>query len=394
MTVVPATGATGRAVDGLVLSTPDAFLASVPHMVGFDCADSVVLVGLGPNPGDRTDRSGMVRLVQRFDTPPLDTSGGDLESIARAAAEPMAKSGSTEVIVAVFGGTPAPGADLPSAVLVDELLTRIDDAGLGVRDALFTDGTSRWSYGCDNPSCCPPEGRVIPETTRTLVAAEFAGVGAAMAPSRAALVDEIAPDRARIAAIDSFTADLRPTAGAASEGLEQWRDSTIEHLTAVAASADAPVGPREAAWALQGLHDIRVRDTFLWDIAQPGTDTRAVADRLADLVRCAPPGQVAPAATVLAIAQWSSGDGARANVALDRAQADDPDYSLAHLVGSALRSGLPPSTWAASLADLDRDTCRHGTRELASPAPAPAAAAPAPVLDPYGVTGPSTGLAS
>ena len=74
MTVVPATGAAGRAVDRLVLSTPDAFLASVPHMVGFDCADSVVLVGLGPNPADRSDRSGMVRLVQRFDTPPSDTA--------------------------------------------------------------------------------------------------------------------------------------------------------------------------------------------------------------------------------------------------------------------------------------------------------------------------------
>jgi hypothetical protein len=130
-------------------------------------------------------------------------------------------------------------------------------------------------------------------------------------------------------------------------------------------------------------------------MAQPGTDTHAVSDRLADLVRCAPPGQVAPAATVLAIAQWNSGDGARANVALDRAQADDPDYSLAHLVGTALRSGLPPSTWAASLADLDRDTCRHGTKQAAPAAPASAAAAvPTQVLAPYGVTGPSSGMAS
>ena len=115
MTVVPATGVAGRAVDRLVLSTPDAFLASVPHMVGFDCADSVVLVGLGPNPADRTDRSGMVRLVQRFDTPPSGMATEDLASIARSAAEPMARSGSTEVIVAVFGATPAPGAELPSA---------------------------------------------------------------------------------------------------------------------------------------------------------------------------------------------------------------------------------------------------------------------------------------
>ena len=391
MTVVPATGTAGRAVDRLVLSTPDAFLASVPHMVGFDCADSVVLVGLGPNPADRSDRSGMVRLVQRFDTPPLDTSGGDLVSIARAAAEPMVRSGSTEVIVAVFGATPEPRGELPSAPLVDELMARVDDAGLGVRDALFTDGTSRWSYGCDNPDCCPPEGRVIPETTRTLVAAEFAGVGAAMAPSRAALGDEIAPDPVRIAMVAAVAGEYQPPAGG-TKGLEEWRDSAIDHLTTLTQDADAAVGPHDGATALQGLTDIRVRDTFLWDIAQPVTDQRAVADRLADLVRCAPAGLVAPAATALAIAQWSSGDGARANVALDRAQADDPEYSLAHLVGTALRSGLPPSAWAASLADLDRDTCRHGMPPVAPPRPA--AHAPSPAVAPIPMPGPCTGMAS
>ena len=293
----------------------------------------------------------------------------------------------------MFGAPPTPGPELPSAVLVDELLARIDDAGLGVRDALFTDGTSRWSYGCHNPSCCPSEGRVIPESTRTLVAAEFAGVGAAMAPSRAALAEEIAPDPARIAPVESLSAELRPPAGGVTEDLEAWRDSAIDHLTGITRATDAHVGPRDGAAALQGLRDIRVRDTFLWDMAQPGTDTRAVTARLADLVRCAPPGMVAPAATALAITQWSNGDGARANVALDRAQADDPDYSLAHLVGTALRSGLPPSSWAASLADLDRDTCRHGTHRPAPCAPA-LAAAPTPDLAPRGVLGPSSGMAS
>ena len=64
---------------------------------------------------------------------------------------------------------------------------------MGVKDALFTDGISRWSYGCDNPTCCPPEGRVIPAEVRTHVAAEFAVAGAAMLPNRDALVREVAP---------------------------------------------------------------------------------------------------------------------------------------------------------------------------------------------------------
>ena len=201
-----------------------------------------------------------------------------------------------------------------------------------------------------------------------------------MAPSRAALADEIAPDPVRIAAVAAIAGEHQPPAGG-TEGLEEWRDSAIDHLTTLTQDAEEAVGPHDGATALQGLTDIRVRDTFLWDMAQPGTDPRAVADRLADLVRCAPAGLVAPAATALAIAQWSGGDGARANVALDRATADDPEYSLAHLVGTALRSGLPPSTWAASLADLDRDTCRHGMPPVAPPAPA--AHAPSPAVAPH-----------
>lgn len=395
MTVVPTAGAAGRAVDRLVLSGPDAFLASVPHMLGFDCKDSVVLVGLGPNPDDPADPAAMVRLVQRFDTPGTDALPVDVASIARSAVTPIARSGSTEVIVAVFGPAPPHGAGLPSAALVDDLLAAVDDAGLGVRDALFTDGTSRWSYGCADPACCPQEGRVIPEATRTLVAAEFAGVGAAMAPSRAALSDEIAPDPARVAAVASRVADVAAPHGDAV-ALEGWRDRAIEHLTALDRTAGAPPGPKDAATALHGLADVRVRDTFLWDAAQTGTDPRALAPRLAELVRCAPPGLVAPAATVLAIAQWTAGDGARANVALDRATADDPDYSLAHLVGAALRSGLPPSTWAASLAGLDRDTCRHGTHQPTAPSPTPTQPRPAAAHPPVdsGLLGPSPGLAS
>jgi hypothetical protein len=71
---------------------------------------------------------------------------------------------------------------------------------------------------------------------------------------------------------------------------------------------------------------------------------------------------------------WLGGDGARANVALDRALADDPDYSLGLMVSAALRSGLPPQSWRDAMSGLTRDTCRHG---MDRPVPAPTPAAPA-----------------
>jgi hypothetical protein len=45
----------------------------------------------------------------------------------------------------------------------------------------------------------------------------------------------------------------------------------------------------------------------------------------------------------LASCAWQNGDGALANVALDRALADSPQYSMAQPLREALDSGAPPS---------------------------------------------------
>lgn len=361
--------------DTLTLSSPDAFLASVPHMLGFACDDSVVLVGLGP---DGSGRASQVLLTQRFNTPPGTFDIESVRELARAAAEPMARAGSTEVIIAVFGTqAPAPGGELPSGQLVDELVTALDEERMGVKDALYTDGISRWSYGCDNPACCPPDGRVIPAEVRTHVAAEFAVAGAAMMPNRDALLAEVAPAESAIRdRVHTCLETARIAAGSSPQALEAWRDTAIADVTETI-NTDRLMPPEAAAKALAGLGDIRVRDTVLWDLSHTPDGPRAAVDGLSALVRSAPDGHVAPAATVLAVAHWLGGDGARANVALDRALADDPVYSLGQMVSAALRSGLPPQSWRNAMAGLDRDTCRHGM-DRPHPAPAPPVPSVAP----------------
>lgn len=48
-------------------------------------------------------------------------------------------------------------------------------------------------------------------------------------------------------------------------------------------------------------------------------------------------------ASLFAFCAWQAGDGAPANVALDRALANNPRYSMALLLREALDSGAPPS---------------------------------------------------
>jgi hypothetical protein len=101
------------------------------------------------------------------------------------------------------------------------------------------------------------------------------------------------------------------------------------------------MGPEFAAWLTIALRELRVRDDA-WARMVP--EYNAAHTRLwADLTRLAQPGYVAAPAALLAFVAWQAGDGALANIALDRALADNPRYSMARLLRRALDSGAPPS---------------------------------------------------
>jgi hypothetical protein len=96
-----------------------------------------------------------------------------------------------------------------------------------------------------------------------------------------------------------------------------------------------------AAWVTVALRELRVRDDA-WARMLP-KHSSAHSRLWADLTRLAQPGYVAAPASLLAFVAWQQGDGALANVALDRALADNRRYSMAKLLRRALDSGAPPS---------------------------------------------------
>jgi hypothetical protein len=89
------------------------------------------------------------------------------------------------------------------------------------------------------------------------------------------------------------------------------------------------------------LRDLRVRDDA-WARMDPA-HVDAHLRLWIDVTRRAQPGYVAAPAALLAFVAWQSGDGALANVALDRALADDPRYSMALLLRQVITAGAPPS---------------------------------------------------
>jgi hypothetical protein len=86
-----------------------------------------------------------------------------------------------------------------------------------------------------------------------------------------------------------------------------------------------------------------VRDLVWCDIRRENVDGHVALWR--EVVRHSPEPLVAPAAGLLAFAAWLSGDGALAWCAVDRCLCADPDHVLGQLVGEALTTAMPPSSW-------------------------------------------------
>jgi hypothetical protein len=131
------------------------------------------------------------------------------------------------------------------------------------------------------------------------------------------------------------------------------------------------IGPESAAWLTVALRELRVRDDA-WARMLP--EYNAAHTRLwADLTRLAQPGYAAAPASLLAFVAWQAGDGALANVALDRALADNQRYSMARLLRRALDSGAPPSVARLPMSP-EQVAASYDAQEAAADAEAAAAA--------------------
>jgi hypothetical protein len=252
-------------------------------------------------------------------------------------------------LVVVYTEAAHPLGDLPRRALVEELERAFP---MPVRDAVLVTAERLWSYLCDDPRCCPPEGRRRdPDSPGTVaVAAANALHGTAVLPSREAVVASVAPVSG-ITAVSMRQAIDRAWARRDSDGPEAFRRSV---LTLAAELSDRYAEPPsrltddDAATLTVGLHDVRVRDELMCWCLDRGDGMRSL---LGDVVRRAQPPDDAPACTLLAWVSYLQGDGVVTVSALGRALSSDRSYRLAALLGQALESQLTPTR----LRELARD---------------------------------------
>ncbi len=265
------------------------------------------------------------------------------------------------------------GPDAAATPVIRALERELKRRRIHIREMLRADGGRYWSYLCDNPLCCPPDGTPY-EITTTAVAAKATVTGRVVLPNREAVVRTLDPPVGLALAAMRVATDR---AGVRLCGLLERRNGrTLLDEAGEAAIREAlarytegePGRPsrlddEEIAWLSLLLQTLSVRDRAWQRIDAGGRPVWPVHERLWHdvLIRCEP-GLAAPAGVLLAYTLWRSGDGIRAGVAVERALDADPDYSAAHLMGSVLANAVPPSTLAKVRRRRNQPRSRAGHR--------------------------------
>jgi len=335
---------TGGSATPTRVGSPGELIRAVPYLLGFHPdPGSLVLVGL---------RAGRVIVSARVDLPDLApaTVGQVLVALRRGEADSYLGIVYTTPDAATTG---AATGSLPHADLITALAALAGEHGPALADALLVAGGRFWSYLCDDPACCPPQGRLVDPSTGA-VEAQAVWAGIAPLPDRAALAATLDPVPAQVgpgllAAAERDATDARTSTGGSARFARAAVRALYAAARTLAATADA--GPSDAGLSDEVLSDevvarlgvalevIGVRDA-VWLAQDAG---RLDGDQLWRQLAQRLPGEYAAAPLFLAgWTAWRAGDGALANIAAERAVTVDPAYSAAQLLQTVLQEGIDP----------------------------------------------------
>lgn len=339
----------------VTVSDPGELVAALPALLGFRPRSSLVAMALGGASGAR------LGLTLRIDLPPPEHIAAAADSVVRGVLLDCPVGAAVLVI--------APGGDAgpPAAPLVELVVAGLESRGVDVPIALWagsTDGGSAWH--CYDPCAC---GGIVPGGGETPLVVAAVAEGRIVRADRAELERLVAPaDEVRIrrreallmTAIDAECRSDPVVEGAtgahdddpAAEVIRGIAalDGALDAMVAALAAGDAePTLGDECVLALvRAFHLPLVREAA---IASCTGSRPAAAEALwAALARETPDPEAAEPAALLALTALLRGDGALANIALDRAEAAWAGHRLTATLRGLAAVGTRPSELRAVLA--------------------------------------------
>lgn len=309
----------------LVVNTPDELLAAVPHILGFNPEESIVLLPLRPG-----------LPVTRVDMPETTS---DREKVWDALCGPYGRYARPGAGVAILCFTEN---RLFARLGSEDLSDRLQGLGISTHVRLWSDG-DRWREF--NSGATGLQTHAAAE--RIAAAAVLAGVAQPVV-NRAALAASLVGDRVPIARLIPAA---RAAAQAGSPAVEnEWALGRLHRFHADGNRLSDVDGAR----MLVALETLSTRDAVWDDISAENTSSHVAI--WSDLTRRGPDDVRAAPASLLGFSCWVRGDGAKAWCALDQVPVHPP-YPMAAVVASALENGIHPREWQRRQTQLRDPIC-------------------------------------
>ncbi|GIJ49380.1 hypothetical protein Val02_62660 [Virgisporangium aliadipatigenens] len=321
------------------ISNPNDLLGLIPYILGFEPADSLILIGV---------HHGSIAVSGRLDLPDANAPDPLHDTAAALLTRRLIEAGAGMRVLAVGYGTAE-----PVEPAITTAVAQLEDAGIPTDVALrVTDGRF-WAL---HEPTWPADGVPFdPSASAAAASAVYAGLVAL--PSRDSIAESLAPvtgaarDRMTEATGAACTM-LLDILGATDDRTDdevldtpEWRNVLTAGRNCLASAAEkyrnaTAVDDDHAALltvllALKPLRDNAIRATTAdaWQITM-----------WSDLVRRAEPAFVTNPAVLLTLCALQSGNGVLANVAVDRAVRSNPDDRFAGLLAHAVVAGIDPQT--------------------------------------------------
>lgn len=299
------------------ITTVDDLVAAVPHMLGFEVTESLVVVGHDGTP------------VARIDHP---HGSGDLLDAAACLGAAYRQHGGT---VSLLSFTEHARDARDVLTCVSAVLSEV----CVVQALIHVRPTGAWAEHVTGVT------GTLSEEVRTRMAAEFVSHGCrAPLSSREDLQRSLLGDSAPV---EAWRAERR-TALDAGRHDRVWLDTEIAWAMQTVASFhtdQAALDDHTAARLLVTLTCEDARSAVALDLTRDRA--QASVDLWRDLTRRAPVDLRTGPALMLAVAAWLAGDGALSWVAYETA--DNPQHTLARVVSRVLTEGIRPTENLAAL---------------------------------------------
>jgi len=298
------------------LNTPAQIAASLPYLLGFTPQESLALLWL---------RDGGLWVTQRVDLP-ASLDHDEIAAYQEGVFGNHVAEQADGVIPVVVTANTGPAADRVLAMLTQGMARQDQmlDRGL-ITDLSIVRGYGRSEteavHNLDSPLA---SGTQRPVHNRVQLEKEYA-------PADTITEDALAAQR------DGGSRDLA------------WIVDVLDDAGAAVLAGDS-ITEEQTAALMVAFEDIRARDLFVGRMAH--CDTKPVA-ATARLAQRSPENVRATCATIAALAAYLSGDGVRANIALDVALSVDPENSLAQLVAMSIKTAVSPQDVREMLKQAD-----------------------------------------